>query len=121
MTELETKLSEAEVRVASLESELAELKEFKISTLESQKDSIVNSTLSQVKEFVDVETYSKFEESGKVCKFEDVNGWKNEVLASVADKALAKMSQLASDEDGITNMGTVGLYGKETKKKGLYD
>ena len=92
-----------------------------MSTLESQKDSVVYSTLSQVKEFVDTETYSKFEESGKVCKFEDVNGWKNEVLASVADMALAKMSQLTSKEDGITDMGTVGLYGKTTAKKGLYD
>lgn len=121
MEELESKLAEVEAKLTTYESELVELREFKMSTLEAQKESVVQATLSQVKDFVDVETYSKFEDSGKVCKFSDINGWKNEVLASVADIALAKMSQLTSKEDGITDMGTVGLYGKATVKKGLYD
>ena len=121
MAELEVKLEEAEVKMTSLETELAELREFKASTLESQKESIVASTLSQVKEFVNEETFAKFEQSGKECKMDDIGGWKNEVLASVADKALAKMSELSSKEDGILDMGTVGLYGKAPKSKGLYD
>lgn len=121
MAELEVKLEEAEVKMANLETELAELREFKASTLESQKESIVASTLSQVKEFVNEETFAKFEQSGKECKMDDIGGWKNEVLASVADKALAKMSELSSKEDGILDMGTVGLYGKAPKSKGLYD
>lgn len=121
MADLEVKLSEAEVKMASLELELKELKEFKMSTLNAQKDSVVYATLSQVKDFVDIETYSKFEESGKICEYANIHGWKNEVLASVADLALAKMSELTSKENGILDMGTVGLYGNNAKKESIYD
>jgi hypothetical protein len=121
MADLEAKLSDAEVKMASLESELKELREFKLSALNTQRDSVVYATLSQIKELVDTDSYSKFEESGKVCQFENINGWKNEVLASVANLALAKMSELTSKEDGILDMGTVGVYSKETRKTSIYD
>ena len=39
------------------------------------------------------EDYAKFEEKGKACKFEEVNGWRNEVLANVTEVLMSAEKQ----------------------------
>lgn len=113
------KISELECKVKKYEEELDMLRKFKQDTQNSEKMSIVSATMSQVKEFLDDETFNKYSKSGEICEYEDINGWKNEVLASVADKAIYKMSQLSSKENGITDMG-IPIETKDTKES-IYD
>ena len=120
MAELETKLSEAEAKMSKYEEELAELREFKLSKLETEKESIVTSVMSRLKGLVDETTYSKYETSGKDCEYDNIGSWKNEVLASITDVALEKMSELTK-EDGILDMGTVGMSDNDKKHKTIYD
>jgi len=119
LAETEKQLEEANKLVAEYSEKIEKLEQFKTETLNAKKDSIVCETLSQVKEFVDAETYAKYEESGKVCQYENIGSWKNEVLASITDKALAKMSEISSKEDGILDMGIV-IETKDSTKS-IYD
>lgn len=111
---LMAKLAEKEDVIKGYESELAELRKFKADTEEAQKMAVVNQTLAKVKDKIDTEQFAKFEESGKVCKFEEVNTWKNGVLASIVDTVL----QFSEKEDGITRME---LPNQDSKTKSLWD
>lgn len=111
---LKVELSEKEKVIASQLSELKELRAFKNETQNAQKDSIVSVTLSKVKNHVDTDTFEKFKTSAESCKFEDINGWKNEVLASITEKVL--MSE--KHEDGIMDMG---LPSNTERKTSIYD
>lgn len=78
-------------------AELSELREFKAKVLEERKDAIVVETLSKAKNLLADEEYAKYEEAGKACDYEAINGWRNEVLASVALSAIA-MSEKNEEE-----------------------
>lgn len=119
LAEIEKQLEEANKLISEYSEKIEKLEQFKNETLNAKKDSIVCETMSQVKEFVDAETYSKYEESGVACQYEDIGSWKNEVLASITDKALAKMSEISSKEDGILDMGIV-IETKDSTKS-IYD
>lgn len=119
LAETEKQLEEANKLISEYSEKIEKLEQFKNETLNAKKDSIVCETMSQVKEFVDAETYSKYEESGVACQYEDIGSWKNEVLASITDKALAKMSEISSKEDGILDMGIV-IETKDSTKS-IYD
>lgn len=100
LSEMESLISEQKSTIEKLEQKIEELTKFKEEKEELEKMSIVTATLAQVKDRMPEEDYAKFEKSGKECKFEEVNAWKNEVLANVATILMS-----VSTEDGITRMG----------------
>lgn len=104
MEALKEELSKAETKMSEMENELNELREFKNKAEMAQKQSIIEDTLAQVKDFADEETYNSFVDSAKECSYADIGSWKNEVLANVASKAIAKMSE-QNNEDGVLDLG----------------
>ncbi|MBQ0114137.1 MAG: hypothetical protein KBT03_13490 [Bacteroidales bacterium] len=118
MAELESKLTDAEAKISQYEAELEELRKFKSDIQMSEKRNIVAKTLAQVKEFVDEQTYEGFSQSGETCEYENIGAWKNEVLASIAEKTLEKMSQLTASEEGISE---IGLPVEADVKTSIYD
>lgn len=90
---LAAQVVEFEAKMSEMESELEELRKFKADTEEEQKMSIVTNTLAEVKEVMDESTYAKFEETGKECSLENVNAWRNEVLANVTTVLMSKKDE----------------------------
>ena len=115
------KMSELEDKIASYEKEIAELKEFKMEVLNERKGSVVEATMSKIKDLIDADTFSKYESSGKSCKYEDINGWKNEVMAEISDLALSKLSSIDKKDNSAMDMGVVGTVVKQSKHKTCYD
>lgn len=115
------KMAELEEKITAYEKEIAELKEFKEEVLNAKKESVVLATMSKIKDLVDADTYTKYESSGKSCKYEDINGWRNEVLAEISELALSKLSSIDKKEDGLMDMGVVGTVAKQSKHKTCYD
>ena len=95
-------LAEKEETIKKLEAQVEELAKFKAEKEEAEKMALVNATLARVKDSMPSEQYKKFEELGKECKFEDVNAWKNEVLANVATILMAKKD---TDDGGVMRIG----------------
>lgn len=119
MAELETKLAEAEEKIQKYEAEISELKEFKEKVQMSEKQNVVNATLAHVKEFLTEEEYNSVVKKAEKCSYEEIGLWKNETLASIADKALEKIASLAnSKEEGVLDMG---IPQEVTEKKSIYD
>lgn len=116
-----SKMAELEEKVMAYEKEIAELKEFKEEVLNSKRDSVVLATMAKIKEFVDAETFDKYESSGNSCKYEDINGWRNEVLAEISELALSKLSSIDKKDDEPMDMGVVGTVVKQSKHKTCYD
>lgn len=117
--EMKTKMADLEKKVEEYEKEITQLKEFKEEKLKTEKMSIISSTLSKIKEFVDETTYDETSKSGESCKYEDIKIWEAKTLAMVTDKVISKISQLSSKEDGILDMG---MPKDETKtEKCIYD
>lgn len=118
MAELENSLNEAQQLIAQYEAELNDLRQFKANVQMSEKNSIIGKTLSQVRDFVDEEVYKDFSEKGNSCKYEEIGAWRNEVLASITEKTLEKMSELSNKEEGIVEIDLP----KETEvKTSIYD
>ena len=115
------KMAELEEKVMAYEKEIAELKEFKEEVLNSKKESVVSATMAKIKDFVDAETFGKYESSGNSCKYEDINGWRNEVLAEISELALSKLSSIDKKEGDSMDMGVVGTVVKQSKHKTCYD
>ncbi len=121
MAELEEKLSEAEAKIQKYEAELSELKEFKTSVEMTKKQEIVSQTLSQVKDYLTEEEYAECVKKGDACSYEAIGAWKNETLASIAERALEKVANMASKEkeDGVLDMGIPKET--ETVKTSIFD
>lgn len=109
---LTAQVAEFEAKMSEMESELEELRKFKADTEEEQKMSIVLKTLAEVKEVMDESTYVKFEETGKECTLENVNAWRNEVLANVTTVLMSK-----KDEESHLRMSVE----QESKSQSLWD
>lgn len=121
MAELEQKLSEAEEKIQKYETEISELKEFKSSVEMSKKQDIVNQTLSKVKDYLTEEEYSECVKKGEACSYEAIGAWKNETLASIAERALEKVTNMSNKEkeDGVLDMGIPKE--QETTKTSIFD
>lgn len=119
MAELETKLAEAEEKIQKYESEISELKEFKEKVQMSEKQNVVNATLAHIKEFLSEEEYNAVVKKADEYSYEEIGLWKNETLASIADKALEKIANMSnSKEDGVLDMG---VPQEVTKKESIFD
>ena len=91
--ELEAKCAKLEAKCAKLEAKLSELEKFKANTEEKEKMTIVTQTLAEVKESMKDDEFAKFEEKAKNCTLENVNAWRNEVLANVATVLMSKQKE----------------------------
>ena len=54
---------------------------------------IVTQTLAEVKESMKNDKFAKFEEKAKNCTLENINAWRNEVLANVATVLMSKQKE----------------------------
>ena len=91
--EKEARCAELEAKCAKLEAKLSELEKFKADTEEEKKMAIVTQTLAEVKESMEDDKFAKFEEKAKNCTLENVNAWRNEVLANVATVLMSKQKE----------------------------
>lgn len=90
VAKLSDELKQANDKIAEYEAELYELRKFRDDAQLKEKNVIVSQTLARAKDFVEEEMYSEFVKKAEKCAYDDINGWKNEVLATIADKALSK-------------------------------
>lgn len=91
--EKEARCAELEAKCAELEAKLSELEKFKADTEEEKKMAIVTQTLAEVKESMKNDKFAKFEEKAKNCTLENINVWRNEVLANVATVLMSKQKE----------------------------
>lgn len=101
LSQIKMELKQKEKIITDQLEELKELKQYKKDVEMAQKQNIVSETLAKVSKYSDEETLNKFKISAESCKFSEINGWKNEVLASITDKILMS----TQEEEGIMNMG----------------
>lgn len=123
------KEDDTETKMAGLKSELettkAELETYKakVKTLEkykadvetAKKDSIVQSTLSQIKGSVDESKYAEIEKASKECAYENIGAWKNNALAQAYVSVMSK-----STEKDMLDMGMVQTE-KKDEPTSIYD
>lgn len=114
LAEKEAQCAELEAKCAELEAKLSELEKFKADTENKEKMSIVTSTLAQVKESMDDETYAKFEEKANDYTIETIGAWRNEVLANVATVLMSKKGE---DESHLR----MNVETPDNAPKGLWD
>lgn len=107
--EKEARCTELEAKCAELEAKCAELEKFKADTEEEKKMIIVTQTLAEVKESMKDDEFAKFEEKAKNCTLENVNAWRNEVLANVATVLMSKQK-----EESHLRFGDIEEIPKET-------
>lgn len=105
MSELKTKLSEAEAKIANYESELAELRTFKESVQNSEKLNIANQTLNKVKDFITTEDYAEYQKQFEECTYEEVGALKNSILAKYVDAIIEKSQETKNEETEIVDYG----------------
>lgn len=112
MAELEKENKNLKEVNASQLAELEVLREFKTSVEKERKSDVIMSTLEKVKDYVDEAKYKEFEDSAESYSYANIEGWKNEVLASITDILMSK-------KDDVMDMG---VPYKETKKsESIYD
>lgn len=104
MQELETKLSEAENKIASYEAELSELRDFKQSVENSEKSNIANQTLAKISDFINAEEYAEYKKQFEECSYSDVNYLRNSILAKYFDQVMS-MSKRENEDVEIEDMG----------------
>lgn len=121
LAEVESKLSDAEAKIATYEVELFELKEFKTQIETVKCKEIIENTLSIAKKVVDETKYIELETESKECVYASVNDWSTKVKASLSEIAIAKMEEvkLSAREDDVVDMG-MPIHVKKTKKS-IYD
>lgn len=102
MKELEAQLQEKEDIITKYEAELEELRAFKAEKLEAEKIGRVNTLLAQIKGKIDEADYEKFEKQSTEITFEEVDAWKNNILAQFAEQILNN-EEVVNSED-ITRM-----------------
>lgn len=118
MSELESKLSEAEATIASQEAELSELREFKQSVENSEKEIIANQTLAKIKSFITDEEYAEYIGQFDACAYAEVNGLRNSILAKYFDQIESMLSQNKTVEAEIEDLG---VPSEPTKYNSIYD
>ena len=121
MAELESKLVDAENKIARYEAELSELKEFKIQIEAVKCQEVIDNTLSIAKKVIDESKYTELLTESKECVYATVEEWSTKVKASISEIAIAKMEEvkLSAREDNVMDMG-VPMQVEKTKDS-IYD
>lgn len=113
--QLAEQLEEKEHIIMEYEAELTELREFKSQCMSEKKTLEVDSTMSEIKEFIDDNKFKELKEEGMNCDFEILEGWKNKVRALAFENTKQK----------ITHSGRLWSMGfgnpEPQSNKGLWD
>lgn len=75
-------IMEKDKKMEEMEKELAELREFKKTCMEKDKACAVESTMNEIKDFMNDETFESLRNEGMACEFEQIDAWKNKVKAA---------------------------------------
>lgn len=115
--EIQAKLDEQCDIVMKCNEELEELRKFKADIEEQKKIGIVNALLAKIKGKMSDEDYEKFAKSGSECKFEEVNIWRNTVMAAYGEAVVASFSEEKQEDNEIIKMELP----KTNEKKSCWD
>lgn len=97
------------------EAELKELRRFREDTLDSKKQSEVNTTLAEIQGLVDEDLYKELQEEGLTCNYDSLDAWKNKARAL----AFEVTKGTASRPNSLWRMGMD--INTRPKSKGLWD
>lgn len=75
-------IMEKDKKMEEMEKELAELREFKKTCMEKDKACAVESTMNEIKDFMNDEMFESLRNEGMACEFEQIDAWKNKVKAA---------------------------------------
>lgn len=75
-------IMEKNKKMEDMEKELAELREFKKTCMEKDKACAVESTMNEIKDFMNDEMFESLRNEGMACEFEQIDAWKNKVKAA---------------------------------------
>lgn len=107
MAELKSELETTKAELETYKAKVKTLEKYKADVETAKKDSIVQSTLSQIKGSVDESKYAEIEKASKECAYENIGAWKNNALAQAYVSVMSK-----NTEKDMLDMGMV-----QTKKK----
>lgn len=82
---LKKEIEDKEHIIMEQNAELESLREFKAEIENEQMCKFVNDCLAQIKDYVDDAQYAEFVESSKEVKFENMQGWKNSIMAQIGE------------------------------------
>lgn len=82
---LKKEIEDKEHVIMEQNAELESLREFKAGIENEQMCKFVNDCLAQIKDYVDDAQYAEFVESSKEVKFENMQGWKNSIMAQIGE------------------------------------
>ena len=68
--------------MADMEKELVDLREFKKTCMGKEKACSVESTMNEVKDFMNDEMFKSLRDEGMACEFAQIDAWKNKVKAA---------------------------------------
>lgn len=74
-------IMECKNKMSEMETELAELREFKNSIEEKEKAKTVEQVMSEVKDYMSSDKYNEFRDKGLKCEMSEISGWTNAVKA----------------------------------------
>ena len=75
-------IMEKDSRMTDMEKELSELREFKKTCMEKDKACAIESTMNEIKDFMNDEMFESLRNEGMACEFEQIDAWKNKVKAA---------------------------------------
>lgn len=111
----ETKMAELKSELETYKAKVKTLEKYKADVETAKKDSIVQSTLSQIKGSVDESKYAEIEKASKECAYENIGAWKNNALAQAYVSVMSKNA-----EKDMLDMGMVQTE-KKDQPTSIYD
>lgn len=115
MAELKSELETTKAELETYKAKVKTLEKYKADVETAKKDSIVQSTLSQIKGSVDENKYAEIEKASKECAYENIGAWKNNALAQAYVSVMSK-----STEKDMLDMGMVQTE-KKDQPTSIYD
>ena len=115
MAELKSELETTKAELETYKAKVKTLEKYKADVETAKKDSIVQSTLSQIKGSVDENKYAEIEKASKECAYENIGAWKNNALAQAYVSVMSK-----NTEKDMLDMGMVQTEKKE-QPTSIYD
>lgn len=108
-------IMECKNKMSEMETELAELREFKNSIEEKEKAKTVEQVMSEVKDYMSSEKYNEFRDKGLKCEMSEISGWTNAVKAFCFENG----KQFKKQNDGVWRFSAP--TNTQKTKKSLWD
>ena len=117
LAKLEADIAERDNIIMDKDAELEELRKFKAEVEEQRKAAMVESIMSECKEYMSAEQFAKTREEGMACKPEELDAWSNRAKA-VCFSAVKKSAKKALVE---TDVWGFAAPINPNKSNGLWD